>query len=202
MDIVVLSDKQTDGAVNIALLEHTFLSFELDFKDFDYLVFTSPRGVYSIKDYHKHNSLPCFVVGEKTKEVATNAGFNVVFVGNGYGDFLQNEIRHHPQKKFLFISGCVIASEIDKEPNVTRCIAYESHCAKKDLPSHPCVFVFTSPAVVRCFFSQALWDDNSHAIAIGKTTAKELSGLGISHKISQKPSIRSCVDLGKKIINE
>ena len=204
MGIVLLSPTKKEGALSLPLIEFNFLSPNIEISEYDLLIFTSKTAVKGIDNItNQWKRLPSITVGEKTAKEVKKFGGLVSFIGNGYGDSIINEILKHKKKKLLFIRGKEVATNLKeitkKELPLNEIIVYETLCKKEGIKlEDSSIIIFTSPSSVKCFFKNYKWKDSYKAVAIGKTTAKELPA-DIKVYIPTTPTFEHCIDLAKRL---
>ena len=207
-EIFILSDTAIEGAKTLPLITQCFFSPPLDLRKYDYLVFTSKRGVDAIERITKAwKNLPSFAVGEATAKYIEKLGGQVAGVSNGYGEDLANTIAKSSQKGYYLVVRpkrvvTAVAKILqEKGIEVEEAILYETiceDCQKFRKPSKGSVIIFSSPSTVECFMRCFGWDESYKAVAIGQKTAKALPA-SIEAHIPSIPTLEACVELAKKL---
>jgi len=205
--IYVLSNTQVEGAVRLPVIEQHFFSPSINFRDYDYLIFTSKNGVIGADRIDgAWKDIPALVIGEATAKEVERLGGKVEFVAKEYyGDAMARELQKSfpPQKRYLFLRAKEVSSNLTqllKETgfDIDEAIVYETRCAPCDETKRPpkgSVIIFSSPSTVRCFLECFGWDESYKAIAIGKKTAK---AFGREVAIAPKPTLKSAVEFATK----
>ena len=207
-EIFILSDTQIEGAKSLPLITQHFFSPSLNLKAYDYLIFTSKRGVDAIDRITKEwKDLPSFAVGEATAKYIDKLGGKVAGVSSGYGEDLAKMIARSSQKgRYLVVRPkrvVTVVAKLLQERGIEaeEAILYETmceDCQKLQKPPKGSVIIFSSPSTVECFMRCFGWDESYKAIAIGKKTAKALPPFIKAH-IPQTPTLGACVELAKKL---
>lgn len=210
MAIYVLSEKKFEGAQNLPCIVIKYFQKNINFTDFDALIFTSKNGVEAVDKIDKSwRKIPSYSIGSGTSRAIKDYGANLVYEAkNSYGDDFAKEIKKRLQgKKVLFPRAKVVTSNLNnilKEAgvNLHEEVVYETICNEcKNLqkpPKNSCI-IFSSPSTIKCFFKCFEWDESYKAVLIGNVTAKEFPK-DISFKLSDKTNIPSCIEKCKEII--
>ncbi len=207
-EIFILSDTVIEGAKSLPLITQRFFSPPLDLSHYDYLIFTSKRGVDAIdRITDQWRSLPAFAVGEATARHIEELGGKVIAIASGYGEDLAKMIARsgrkgqylvvRPKKVVTSVADILHSCGIDAE----EVILYETVCAEcQKLPKPPqnSVIIFSSPSTIRCFLDCFGWDESYKAVAIGRKTARALPPF-VQAYISPTPDLQACVELAKKL---
>lgn len=203
MNIFILSDKKVKWAQNLPVIEIQPIKQNVDFSDYDALVFTSKNAIYSIDAIDKTwKRKPSYAIAPQTAKVVKQLGGELKFVGKEkYGDEFGWEIvEKFKHQKVLYIRGSKIVSDIVNilNSNDVICdelIIYETVCKKFDkeikLPKNSTI-IFSSPSTIKCFLKNVSWDESFKAISIGNTTAKYFPQ-NITPIIADTTSLASCV---------
>ena len=205
--IYILTNEKYEGAENYPVIKINFLSSFIDFKNIDYLIFTSKNGVRAIdKITSKWKKFPSFAIGKATAKEIEKLGGKVEFIAkNAYGDeFAKEIVENYKHKTFLFLRAEKIISPVgeifkDSTNNLKEAIVYQTVCnsPKKSLKK-PSVVIFTSPSTVECF---AKINDfkNIKSIAIGKKTKKALLKYTDEILTPSYPGIKNCINLAESL---
>ncbi len=207
-EIFILSDAQVEGAKNLPLITQRFFTLSFDPRSYDYLLFTSKRGVEAIECItDEWKKVPAFAIGEATAKHIQKLGGEVVGVANGYGkDLVQMAVQIAPKGRYLVIRPKKVATPIaqllrKKGVRADEAVLYETicqECYKLKKPPKGSVIIFSSPSIVECFLGCFGWDKSYKAIAIGQKTAQVLPSF-IQPYIPMTPSLQACVELAKKL---
>ena len=196
--IYLLSDGIYDGVITMPIIDISYLYVDIDFSKYDYIIFTSKNSADAIdKCGREWINIPTFCVGEATSKKVINLGGIVKFVANGYGEELLQYIKNHYNKsKFCYIHGERVSTKMDLE-NIDNYILYKTDCKKIDniFPKYS-KFIFTSPFIANCFFSQVQWDSSYRAISIGNKTSENFPVQVIT---SDKQTIEECIKIAKSL---
>jgi uroporphyrinogen-III synthase len=203
-NIYILSNTKVDGAQNLQLIKTETIAPTIDITNFDALIFTSKNGIEHLDIQNDQwKQIPSYAISEKTANVITTKGGNLVFTGEkGHGDQFATELIEKLQgKKVAFVGAKNVVSnlvEILKENKIdcihlaiyeTKCVEYKK---RKVLPKDS-IIIFSSPSTIECFFKTIDWDESFQAISIGNTTAKYFPDF-ITPIISNNTSLESCVE--------
>lgn len=197
----------------ISLVEYNaikieFIPFEVP-KNIENAIFTSQNGVLSIQ-----NSVPknvgiriqnCFCVGEKTKQLLKENGFNVIKMTEYASELADYLVKTHKDEAFHFFCGNIRSNEIPsrlKENNITfeEIEVYKTTLNPKKFERKFDVILFFSPSGVQSFFSE----NNTAigiAICIGKTTAAEAKKYTENVVIANSTTVESVIAKAVKILN-
>ena len=207
-EIFILSDTNIEGAKSLPLITQRFFSPPLDLSRYDYLIFTSKRGVDAIdRITNKWKSLPAFAVGEATARRIEELGGKVVEVSSGYGEDLAKRVIQSGQKGgYLVVRPKEVVTQVadilhSYGIEAKEAILYETlcqECGKLQKPPQGSVIIFSSPSTVRCFLECFGWDESYKAVAIGYKTARALPPFIQAH-IPPTPTFQACVELAKKL---
>ena len=199
-NIYTTSDKNIANVRNLELNSFEYLDFEIDFKQYDGLIFTSRHAINALN--RRRNdwiNIPSYAIGNSTAQMLTKSKSNLKFTSKkSYGDDFAREIQESTKnKKLLYIRGEKVASNLNEILKCDEVIVYKNKCKEvKELQSLPknSFVIFTSPLLVECFFKHYLWSESLSAIAIGNTTAKAFPN-HITPQIAKTPSMESCLEI-------
>lgn len=203
--VYLFATSKNDMVISIKSLDVVYLTPEIDFSRYDYLIITSKQTIKALEAYKKSDFIdkPAICVSQKTALLWEKFGGKVLSYGNGYGNSLTENIKELDRsKKWLYLRAKVIASSFvkmarDDGYNIDECILYESQCSSEILSvkvEAGSTLIFTSPSSVKCFLKNNIIDKSSKVIVIGTTTAKSLPS-GIEYEISKKTTIESTLEL-------
>jgi len=206
--IYLFATSKNENATCIKSLDIKFLTPQIDFGKYDYLIVTSKQTIKALKAYDKKEFLdkPALCVSNKTAVSYEEFGGKILDIGNGYGDSLYDIIQKYPKHtKWLYLRAKVIASDFvqrsqKKGYNIDEKILYKSECSKEILDARvndDSTLIFTSPSSVECFLKNNTINPEAKVVVIGTTTAKALPE-NIKYFVSEKTSIESCVELALK----
>jgi uroporphyrinogen-III synthase len=207
--IYILSDKNYKDAINLPCIKINFLKKDINFKNYDALIFSSKNGVKAIdKISNDWKSIPSYSIGSGTSSEIHKLGGEVVYEAkSSYGDSFAQEIKEKlKDKKVLFLRAKVVTSSLniilrDAGVLLDEMIVYETLCSECDSLKAPMAgsyIIFSSPSTIECFFSCFDWNNSYKAIVIGKKTASFMPK-GIPFVTSEKQTIDSCIDICKKL---
>ncbi|WP_187647991.1 uroporphyrinogen-III synthase [Nitrosophilus labii] len=211
-NIYILSNKDIQGANKLPVIKQIFFKKDLDFKKYDYLIFTSKNGVLAAEKISKEwREIPSLAIGEATAKMIEKYGGKVVFIAKKfYGDEFAKEISQNFDKnsKFLYLRAKRVLSKLaaileNRGFYVTESIVYETiceDCKKLKRPPKNSFIIFSSPSTIDCFFRCFGWDDSYKAVAIGKKTATYIPS-NIDYIISPSQSLQATVDFIKETLN-
>ncbi len=203
MNIYILSDKKVKWAKNLPVFEIKPIKQEVDFSNYNAIIFTSKNAVYSIDAINKNwKKQPAYVIAPQTAKIVKSLDGNLKFVGKEkHGDkFALEIIEKFKHQKLLYIRGSKIVSDIVNILNTNNIICdelvvYETVCKKFNkkikLPKNSTI-IFSSPSTIKCFLKNISWDESFKAISIGHTTAKYFPQ-DIVPTIADTTSLESCV---------
>ena len=188
------------------MIKINFLNFEIDYLNFDYILFTSKNSVKAVDNYSDEwKKLPAICIGKATAKEVTKRGGSVDFISpKFYGDELAKEIvKKYKKSKLLFPRAKKVLSSIVEilKTNgfeVEEVIVYETTCQKKDIKlDEKAIVIFTSPSTIKCFLKSYSYNDIYKAIAIGEKTASFYEGNII---ISDEQTIKRCIKIAKSMV--
>jgi len=204
-NIYLLSNIKVEDSevINLPVFDIKYIDVEINFNDYDALIFTSKNAIYSLEYFKKdYKKVPSYAIAKKTANILKKYNSNLVYTGiSGHGDDFANEIKDKiKNKKVLYIRARKVVSNLINVLNCDDIIVYETICSKiKDISINKnAKIIFTSPSTIQCFFNRYKWDNSFTAICIGKTTASYLPK-NIKFNISKETSINSCIELANNI---
>ncbi len=207
-NIYLLSNLKFNYVENLEVFKIDYLKKQIDFDNYDAIIFTSKNAVYAIDSFNKKwKNLPCYAIAKKTAQIIEKIGGKVDFIGNsGHGDeFAYELLSVLKNKKVLYLKASKTVSNLVgilklNNINIKDISIYKTVCNKElnaTLKDNS-IFIFTSPSSVECFFKKYNWKDSFEAIVIGHTTAKFLPQ-EINYKVSNSTSIEECIKLAKNL---
>jgi len=202
--IYLFSISSHPDAISINSLDITFFKPDIDFSKYDYFIITSKQASKALQQYDKeaYRNIPALCISKQSAKSYEALGGQVLTIGQGYGDTLEEKIKEHPKEtRWLYLRAKVVASDfvhhcIDDGYMIDEIVLYESQCSQKILNisvEDNAILIFTSPSSVNCFLQKNKIKKTHKVIVIGKTTAKALP-LGVSYHIAKEPTIQSCFD--------
>ncbi|MGB5866550.1 MAG: uroporphyrinogen-III synthase [Arcobacteraceae bacterium] len=210
--IYILSDKKVQHAINLPMIEISYISTKVDLSSYDALLFTSKNAIKALDSFDESwKSIASYVIAPQTAKVLESMGGNLHFVGEkSHGDDFAQEIAQQLHgKKVLYVCGKKVVSNLTTllNENGVSCeslVVYETVCKKYEqkitLPKGS-VVIFSSPSTIECFFKNITsWDESYSAISIGKTTAKYFPNY-ITPFIANSTSLDACVEKAFEILN-
>jgi uroporphyrinogen-III synthase len=207
MSIYILSTKKVDGAINLPVFKINFIKQNINFHNYDALIFTSKNSILAINSFNKlWQTIPSYVIAPQTANILKQHNGTLEFVGktNNGNDFAQELIKKLQNKKVLYLRGDKVVSNLvdilnTNHINCNENIVYKTTCKttiKPNIPPKNSVIIFSSPSTIDCFLKNFKWLDSYYAISIGKTTAKYFPSY-IKPIISDTTSLESCVSKAK-----
>ncbi|PLY07311.1 MAG: uroporphyrinogen-III synthase [Arcobacter sp.] len=202
-NIYILGNKKVKWAKNLSLFDIEVIPQNIDFSDYDAIIFTSKNGVYSLNKFNsKWKNIPAYVIAPQTAKVVKELKGRLAFVGKSHhGDeFAYELINQLKNKRVLYLKAEKIVSNFTKilNDNEVKCdekvvykTVYKNFKEKIELPKDSTI-IFSSPSTIECFFKNIIWQKSFKVISIGKTTAKYFPSY-VSYKIANTTSLESCV---------
>ena len=212
MHIYILSDKKVKWAKNLPVFEIQPIKQEVDFSNYDALIFTSKNAIYALNSMDQTwKKKPAYVIAPQTAKIVKHLGGNLKFVGKEkHGNHFALEIaKKFKHQKVLYIRAAKVVSDIVNilNTNDVTCdelIVYQTLCKafeeKVKLPKNSTI-IFSSPSTIECFFKNVSWDESFTAISIGNTTAQYFPK-NITPVISDTTSLDSCVKKAIELSNQ
>jgi uroporphyrinogen-III synthase len=166
--------------------EQRYLSPSIDFSHYDYLIFTSKKGVEAAERIDgAWRGVPALAVGEATAKRIGELGGSVAYVcQSGYGADLAEAIakKFDPKKRYLYLRPRKVSSDLGailrkRGFAVDEAIVYETLCRKLSQSFRPpkgSVLIFGAPSAVECFLQNFGWDASYIPVAIGERTKAAL----------------------------
>lgn len=203
MHIYILSDKKVKWAKNLPVFDIQPIKQDVDFSNYDALLFTSKNAIYSIDSFDKTwKKKPAYVIAPETAKIVRHLKGRLHFVGKEkHGDkFALEIVKKFKHQKILYIRGSEVVSDLINILNTNdivcdELIVYKTVCKqfnkKIKLPENSTI-IFSSPSTIECFFKNISWDESFKAVSIGNTTAKYFPK-NITPVISDTTSLESCV---------
>ncbi len=209
--ICIVSTKKLSERQKQILLIANFSVFDQDFisiqnKDFDiettndYLIFTSQNAVESVlrnKKLVEIKSRKCFCVGEKTKALLEENGFEVIEYSAYAAELALIICSQYSKNSFTFFCGNI---RRDFLPDALRLVqitldeieVYETVLTTHEIPFIPNGILFFSPSAVESYLQENKIDDKI-CFCIGNTTAEALKYITTNRMIANQPTMESVV---------
>ena len=209
--IFLFSKTSHPDVTHIPILNTTFLTPDIDFKNYDAIVLTSKQAVTALENISSEwKKIPALTIASKTEEMVKNAGGTLLDRGNGYGDTLDAIITSkYASLRWLYPRPKIVASNFKERVKacgiaIDDVIVYETSCNEScrdvRLPDDAIV-IFTSPFTIECFERFYEFKNSYCVIAIGKTTASALPET-VHYMMPDTPNVDACVSLALKIFEE
>jgi uroporphyrinogen-III synthase len=153
--------------------------------------------------------IPVIAISDSTAKTVSDMGGEILHVSGGYGDKLYDDIREKfANLKILYPRAEIIVSTFSKRLrdegiDIDEKIVYNTTCnddIELESIEDNAVLAFTSPSAITCFLKKFGFKDTHKVVAIGTTTQKRLP-LHVKSELSEKTTMKSVVDLAKKIAN-
>lgn len=203
-NIYLLNDVKVKFAKNIPLFEIKYIKQDINFHNYDAIIFSSKNGVLAIESMNKEwRKVPSYAISEQTAKLIRDFGGHLKYAGRKrHGDEFAHELLgcELKGKRVLYLRAKEIVSnmlEILREGGI-KCddvVVYENIFKEpKDIKALPknSKIIFSSPSTIKYFLKAFTWDDSYRAISIGHTTAKYFPDY-IKPIIADKTSLKACV---------
>ena len=209
--IRIVSTKKLSEVQKQTLLTADFLVFDADFiaiqnKDFainsmnDYSIFTSQNAVESVLTNKKLANIKikkCFCIGEKTKALLEENGFEVAVYSEYAAELASTICNQYPKNSFTFFCGNM---RRDFLPDALRLVqirleeikVYETILTPHKIDFTPDGILFFSPSGVTSYLEENKIE-NENCFCIGTTTAEALKQVTPNRIIANQPTIESVV---------
>ena len=209
--IRIVSTKKLSEVQKQTLLTADFLVFDADFiaiqnKDFainsmnDYSIFTSQNAVESVLTNKKLADIKikkCFCIGEKTKALLEENGFEVAVYSEYAAELASTICNQYPKNSFTFFCGNM---RRDFLPDALRLVqirleeikVYETILTPHKIDFTPDGILFFSPSGVNSYLEENKIE-NENCFCIGTTTAEALKQVTPNRIIANQPTIESVV---------
>ena len=216
--IRILSTKKLSEKQKQTLLTANFSVFDADYiavqnKDFDidktndYLIFTSQNAVESVlrnKKVTAINIKKCFCVGEKTKALLEENGFEVIEYSEYAAELASLICNQYPKSSFTFFCGNMRRNFL---PDALRLVqisleeieVYDTILTPHKIDFTPDGILFFSPSGVKSYLQENKIEDEI-CFCIGNTTAEALKQVTPNRIIANQPTIESVLMKCREII--
>lgn len=173
-------------------------------------IITSQNAVLSIQNkYPKNKGISiqnCFCVGEKTKLLLEDFGYNVVKMTEYASELSDYLVKNHQNDSFHFFCGNIRSDEIPlklKENNIPfeEIVVYKTTLNPKKFEREFDAIMFFSPSGVRSYFEVNNSADQTVSVCIGTTTASEARKYTENVVISNSTTVESVIAKAVKILN-
>lgn len=210
MIYLVGSNSKFSGVKTIVLNEIVFFDLDVNLADFNAIVLTSKNSINALKNsnINPDKNLEIYAIGDTSSKAANDFGFTKIYTAkNSHGNEFAMEIAPFLiGKKVLFLRAKHTSSDVfeilkKSSIDIKQIIAYENVAkthVKEPKPQKHSVIIFSAPSAVRNFKANFDWDSTYKAVAIGNTTAQELSSFCKPY-ICKIQSIKECIKLAKTL---
>lgn len=209
--IRIVATKKLSERQKQQLLSAYFSVFDEDFisiqsKDFaietinDYLIFTSQNAVESVlrnKNSAEIKAKKCFCVGEKTKALLEQNGFDVVADSDYAAELASLICNQYAKDSFTFFCGNIRRDVLPEALKLVEITLDEIEVYETILTSHKIDFtpngiLFFSPSGVESYLQENKIEDEN-CFCIGNTTAEALKYITPNRIIANQPTMESVV---------
>lgn len=209
-----LSDKQKQTLLtaNFSVFDEDFIAiqnknFDID-KTNDYLIFTSQNAVESVLRNKQEADIrikKCFCVGENTKALLEENGFEVVVYSEYAAELASTICNQYSKNSFTFFCGNMRRNFL---PDALRLVqisleeieVYETILTPHKIDFAPDGILFFSPSGVKSYLQENKIDDEI-CFCIGNTTAEALKHITPNRIIANQPTIESVLMKCREIID-
>jgi uroporphyrinogen-III synthase len=209
--IYLISKTPYEGVIHIPVLSIRFLTPDIDFSEYEGVVFTSKQGIEALRNYRVDwEKLRCICVSEPTAEYARTAGARNVEAASGYGVSIPDVLSSKKRSgRWLYLRPEKVASSWTDEARsrgfeIDEAVVYQTRCNPEAI-TEPIdengILIFTSPSSVECFLQRHLIFPTHRVVVIGTTTQKALPH-GTDAQLSAQTSVASAVELARQIAQE
>lgn len=187
---------------------------EVESKDFewingyDFLIFTSQNAVKSVllhKDIAQIKTKKCFCVGEKTKELLEQNGFEVIHFSEYAAELATVICNQYEKNSFTFFCGNLRRETLPEAMKNSRipfseiCV-YETKLTPKKISEPINGILFFSPSGVESYLKENKID-NKICFCIGTTTAETLQNKTENIVIASQPKVENVITETLKYYN-
>jgi len=206
-NIYLLNNQKYDGIKNLPVFTINYLPSEINFDEYDYIIFTSKNAIKAIDSFSDTwQTTPSLTIAPNTAKTVKSYGGTVEFVGTcSYGDEFAMEILDIvASKRVLFLRAKKVVSSLydilkKQGIEIIEKIIYETVILTQDKALQPpphSIIVFSSPSTVAGFLHNFSWHSSYKAVAIGKTTADCLPSY-IGYAMAKTPSIKDAIQTAR-----
>jgi len=208
--IYLLSPIAVKDTIHLPMISFSILAVDIDFSEYDLLMFTSKQAVKSIEQINLDwKKVPCIAIGEATANEIISLGAEVVHQAQNFyaKELSQDIVTLFKEKKILYLRPKEVSFDskayLETEGiELDEKIIYETSCNAYDKtkkPSKDAIIIFTSPSTIRCFFKSFDWDESYTAVVIGEATKKHLPSY-VCVEVAASPQIEACVSKAKELL--
>ncbi|MES2411492.1 MAG: uroporphyrinogen-III synthase [Bacteroidota bacterium] len=196
--------KQTLLTADFSVFDEDFIAiknkeFDLD-KTKDYLIFTSQNAVESVLKNKKAAEIKikkCFCVGEKTKALLEDNGFEVIEYSEYAAELASLICNQYPKNSFTFFCGNMRRNFLPDALRLGQISLEEIEVYETILTPHKIDFIpngifFFSPSGVKSYLQENKIE-NENCFCIGNTTAEALKQITPNRIIGNQPTIESVI---------
>lgn len=196
--------KQTLLTANFSVFDEDFISIQnTDFKIKninDYLIFTSQNAVESVlrnKKLPEIKSRKCFCVGEKTKALLQDNGFEVIEFSEYANELASIICNQYSKNSFTFFCGNIRRDFLPDALRLVQITLDEVEVYETILKAHKIDFIpdgilFFSPSGVNSYLQKNKIEEEI-CFCIGNTTAEALKGITPNRIIANHPTVESII---------
>jgi uroporphyrinogen-III synthase len=218
--IRIVSTKKLSEKQKHTLLRANFLLFEEDFidiqnKDFtietinEYLIFTSQNAVESVLRNEKREELKtkdCFCVGEKTKALLEENGFEVIEYSEYAAELASIICNQYAKSSFTFFCGNMRRDFLPDalkfgQIGLDEIEVYNTILTPHKMDFTPDGILFFSPSGVKSYMKENKMEDEI-CFCIGKSTSEALKYITPNRIIANEPTkesvIMKCIEYYKE----
>ncbi|MGB0404009.1 MAG: uroporphyrinogen-III synthase [Salibacteraceae bacterium] len=199
---------KTIDVLGLSFIETKPLDFVLP-KKFDWIFFTSPKGVHHFFDWVDDNAISnkkIGCIGQGTKQALEDRGVLVDFEGKEIVEKVAINFSEYIKSEDLVLFPIALESRLSiqgklQENQVINLPIYQSSLKIEKLDFIPDIVIFTSPSNVKGFLQSGnSIGKNTKVIAIGETTASELKMNGLNSLTPPFPSEKELAKLTLSVL--
>jgi uroporphyrinogen-III synthase len=209
--IRIVSTKKLSPNQKQYLLNADFAVIEADFievisKEFkyehknDYLIFTSQNAVVSVLKNKKASELKTiksFCVGEKTKAMLEQNGFEVIMHSEYAAELASVICNQYAKSSFTFFSGNLRRNILPEAMQLAQIKydeigVYQTVLTPNEIHAKPDGLLFFSPSAVESYLLENKVSDEA-CFCIGKTTAEVLAKTTKNYVIANHPTVENVI---------
>lgn len=201
-----LSERQKQQllSANFSVYDENFISIQnKNFKienSNDYLIFTSQNAVESVlinKKIAEIKTKKCFCVGEKTKALLEENGFEVIEHSDYAAELASIICNQYSKNSFTFFCGNIRRDFLPDALRLVQIELDEIEVYETILTTHKITFIpdgimFFSPSGVQSFLQENKIEDEN-CFCIGNTTAEALKYVTPNRIIANQPNVESTI---------
>ncbi|GCD77659.1 uroporphyrinogen III methyltransferase [Thermaurantimonas aggregans] len=177
----------------------TIYPFEIAFLKVDYpfnpkeeiYIFTSQNAVFSVEDNLKFfDTINCICIGGKTKKLAEERGYSVLFTGYTSEELIQKIQNFNTSKTFVHICASDRLEHISKYFQENSHVKFKELITYKKIPKkiekieQPEFILAFSPSGLQSIYTTIVDKNKVTIICIGNTTSKKCEELGFKNYIT------------------